>query len=298
MTFTSNDRRLLNGLLVWKPTVDRAINSANIAASSAKSAAGDARSTAILAGQSATKATNLASSTMQIAIVAKDMASELRNTMQGMTSSLHATMKRVDEVAAKGDKGIPDLTAAIKSLQADMNDIKLSVLVQTCSDLGVQKGDLRVYTLEECDAMNGTYSSGECSKKEGGSFSVDCGKLYKGKPVVSKAPSNTISNLPKKEIIINRKPNIIEEYYDDEPEEMPREEEEIMTIRNVRDAVPKAPPMGPLPPPSPGMFPPGLSSGMFPPGMFPPGAVFRGGRKGSKVSRKKRSKTKLSRRRK
>ncbi len=56
------------------------------------------------------------------------------------------------------------------------------MLGQTCGDMGKQQGDLRLYTSEECDALNGIYhESGECTKKDGGSFSYDCGMLYKEK---------------------------------------------------------------------------------------------------------------------
>jgi len=127
-------------------------------------------------------------------------------TGEGLSNALLAVEKRTNQVASEAAKGSPDISVAIKNLQDDMTAIKLSVLVQTCSDLGEQQGDLRIYTKDECDAMNGVYSSGgDCAKKEGGSFSYDCGKLYKGKEVVSKKSnsffdmfsSTTPSTVPK-----------------------------------------------------------------------------------------------------
>ena len=62
----------------------------------------------------------------------------------------------------------------------DIRDLMTKVRDLTiCSNLGMQQGDLRIYTSEECDAMGGIYSqNGECTKKNGGSFSYDCGRLY------------------------------------------------------------------------------------------------------------------------
>lgn len=51
-------------------------------------------------------------------------------------------------------------------------------------------GNIRLYQQSECDAMGGTYhASGECTKKEGGSFSWDCRGLNSSSPVSSVAQS-------------------------------------------------------------------------------------------------------------
>jgi hypothetical protein len=110
----------------------------------------------------------------------------LRSDRNAMSETLNSTIKFLDEVA----------NVSIRNLQTDMNAIKLSMLVQTCGDMGKQQGDLRLYTSEECDAMNGNYHpNGECLKKEGGSFSYDCGMLYKGKNVGTKSVNtNAVAN--------------------------------------------------------------------------------------------------------
>ena len=72
------------------------------------------------------------------------------------------------------------LKTDMNALKTDMNAIKLSILDQTCRDMGKQQGDLRIYSSEECDALNGIYhTNGECTNKDGGSFSEKCGMLYK-----------------------------------------------------------------------------------------------------------------------
>jgi hypothetical protein len=121
---------------------------------------------------------------------------DLRNDRNGMSETLNSTMKFLDEVAANVNNTLPGMNVSIKNLQTDMNAIKLSMLVQTCGDMGTQQGDLRLYTSEECNAMNGIYQkSGECNKKEGGSFSYDCGMLYKGKNVGTKSVNtNAVAN--------------------------------------------------------------------------------------------------------
>jgi len=168
------------------------ISSASSTAVGAKARADEAMSTAVGAKERADEAMSTTVGVKERADEAMEGVMGLRSDRDGLSNTLNSTMKFLDEVAANVNDNLPAMKTSIQNLQNDMNAIKLSVLVQTCSELGTQQGDLRLYTSEECDAMNGDYrQSGECIKKEGGSFSYDCGMLYKGKNVGSKKVNTT-----------------------------------------------------------------------------------------------------------
>jgi len=89
-----------------------------------------------------------------------------------------------------------NIGVAITQLQKDMDSIKLSILVQTCSDLGIQDGNLRKYTEEECDSMDGIYKSdGSCGKKDGGSYSSECGNLLNDMPRTEMATKTRVKEV-------------------------------------------------------------------------------------------------------
>ena len=99
----------------------------------------------------------------------------------------------------------------MNALKTDMNAIKLSILDQTCRDMGKQQGDLRIYSSEECAAMNGIYHvNGECTKKYGGSFSAECGMLYNGKNAVAReyAKEGVVANA-KEGVVANAKEGVV-----------------------------------------------------------------------------------------
>ena len=175
-------RSAANGVISRVNTLSSTVSSLNSRVNTDLSKINSAWSTAVGAKGTADKA-------MQGVV-------DLRSDRDGMSETLNSTMKFLDEVAANVNDNLPSINVSIKKLQTDMNAIKLSMLVQTCGDMGTQQGDLRLYTSEECDAMNGIYQeSGECNKKEGGSFSYDCGMLYKGKNVGTKSVNtNAVAN--------------------------------------------------------------------------------------------------------
>jgi len=126
------------------------------------------------ADANATNALNIASATATDINKLKAEIQELRPMVDAALST-----------ANNANEGTPILREYISKLQNDINSMKLSILVQTCSEMGVQAGDQRLYKAEECDAMNGDFisSNGTCKRKEGGSFTDDCGMLYKGKVI-------------------------------------------------------------------------------------------------------------------
>ena len=204
--FTSSDRKAITSAIskadaVKKDliTVNSRVNTLNSTVSSLNSTVNTAVSKIISASSTAVGAKAQADEAMSTAVGAKERADEamegvtdLRSYRNDLGKALNSTGHFLQEVAANVNDNLPAMKTSIQNLQNDMNAIKLSVLVQTCSELGTQQGDLRLYTSEECDAMNGNYNpNGECLKKEGGSFSYDCGMLYKGKNVGSKKVNNT-----------------------------------------------------------------------------------------------------------
>jgi len=55
---------------------------------------------------------------------------------------------------------------------------------------GTQSGEIRLYSAAVCSSVNGIWSSnGECLKKEGGSWSWDCGQALKGQSLKVPLPT-------------------------------------------------------------------------------------------------------------
>ena len=220
-SLTSSDRLILNGLIrnVNTLSLDTTAKDAAAAAAAAqtkavaaqtKAAAVEGRVTAVesvaaAAESAALGAARAAAAAKEKAEAGVDHGLAGQKGVQEITAYI-ADQKKIDDI--RGIKvsinnlqstlndNIPGMNATIKNLQDDINAMKVSALVQTCSGLGKQDGNLRLYTEEECDAMNGNYQkSGECIKKEGGSFSYECGQLYKEGPKNMNISTN--ANAPK-----------------------------------------------------------------------------------------------------
>ena len=118
----------------------------------------------------ATKAREEAQTALKYAKSAMDDVIGLRNDL--------------NRVGANVNDNLPGMNVSINKIETDVNAFgfptKFSELDEICRRAGKQQGDLRIYSSEECDALNGIYhANGECTNKDGGSFSEKCGMLYK-----------------------------------------------------------------------------------------------------------------------
>ena len=114
---------------------------------------------------------------------AAGMVSSMMRTVSLAMRDLNDKIEEGEGQTAYAIRGVNETRDVITGLQKQITSLKTSLSIQSCGELGTQDGDLRFYTEEECDALNGTFNStGECFRKEGGSFTYDCGLLYKDKP--------------------------------------------------------------------------------------------------------------------
>lgn len=268
--FTSADRIAFNGLKTTVQTLGSSVKSAASAAAGASTTANSAMSTVKTISSQVRSAQNQAQTAQ----------SQAQTALQQASSAMMEASAAMNETRVLHTKGPdPETANMIARIQNELGALKTSMLVQTCSELGTQDGDMRIYSAEECDAMSGIYhANGECTRKEGGSFSLDCGQLYKGQASTKKAVNVNAAakNAAAKVAATNAA-----------IKNAAARNAVAKSVAYGEPAVPKYQ-KGVLPAPPP----------MFATGPVPTSFFGMGGRRSRAMSRRKRSKSKQSRRRK